>query len=329
MALPTYRRLPVLTGLLFAALTTLPALEVQAQQGPGGAETQTFDELSREKKKKFVDFVQDGKQAYSAGNFQEAIPYFENAYEIVPQPELHYRTALSHERAGNPREALERYRAFLEAKPETDKRGAVESTIERLEEQTRATVEIATEPSDANLRVQRPAEDGDGLSTTARGSTPAKAELDPGPVVFRVDREGFESTRERLELEAGEAYNINLTLDERSVAAPEVPTDETANPKANGFPTTLAIVGGGSALGAATLYGIGTHCGANRGSCRRRLYNTAATGSYIAGGLAVATLGTATVLWMGGSESSGGASDKPSSVNLRLGPSHVGLSARF
>jgi tetratricopeptide (TPR) repeat protein len=329
MVLPTYRHIPVFAGLVLAALTILPAPELRAQPDSRGGESRTFDELSREKKKKFVDLVKSGKQAYSAGNFQKAIPFFVEAYEIVPQPELHYRIALCHERAGNPAKALERYRKFLEAKPETDKRGAVESTIDRLEERTRATVEIVTEPAEADLRVQRPAEDGDGLSTTARGSTPAKAELEPGTVVLRVDKKGFEPESERIELEAGEAYNIKLTLEERSVATPEVPTDATADKDANGFPTALAIAGGGAALGAATLYGIGTYCGANRGSCRRSLYDTAATGSYIAGGLAAVSLGTAAALWMSGPETSPNSPDQPASVQFRIGPSHVGLSARF
>ena len=116
-------------------------------------------ELSKERKAEFARLVGKGRDAYNAGEYEEAIPYFEAAYAIVPHPNLQYRIALSHERAGEPEDAVAHYRKFLEQKPETSKRGAVEKRIARLEERA------STEQSEA----------GDG-ERTEEESTPTVSE---------------------------------------------------------------------------------------------------------------------------------------------------------
>ncbi len=317
-------------ALAVAFVCLLAPSGLAAQNGSDDAEARTLDDLSREQKAKFVELVEAGKQAYSAGNFEEAAPYFERAYQIVPRPELHYRLALCHERAGHPKKALTRYRRFLEEKPESDKRGAVETTIERLEasvrENARATVRVETTPEAAGLTIRRAGDEASEPVTS--GTTPIDSRLDPGPIVMRVEKDGYEPTERRVDLEAGETYNFSLTLDERSVSDPESPPPSGSSKT---FPTVVTIVGATGAATAATLYGIGLHCDTNRRACRRGLYDTAATGSYIAGGVAAVGLGTSLFLWMDGSENSspGSDADPPASVRLRLRPTGLDLSARF
>ena len=139
----TCARLVVLATLVPWMIATPVVAQEAPASGEQGAESgdqaeesnerPTMETISADQKEDFVRFVEAGKEAYSNGKFEEAVPFFEKAYDIVPRPELHYRIALSHERAGHADEAVTYYRKFLDEKPDTEKRGQVEATIERLE----------------------------------------------------------------------------------------------------------------------------------------------------------------------------------------------------
>ncbi|MFB6351875.1 MAG: tol-pal system YbgF family protein, partial [Bradymonadaceae bacterium] len=108
------------------------------------------------------------------------ISFLKAAYEIIAHPNLRYRIALSHERAGNPTEAIEHYRKFLDEKPKTSKREEVEKRIERLNDQIAASVHIESEPSGATVLVRSA-----GASDTDprdRGETPLKMKTSPGRI---------------------------------------------------------------------------------------------------------------------------------------------------
>ena len=126
-------------------------------------------ELSKERKAEFARLVGKGREAYNAGKYDEAVPYFEAAYAIVPHPNLQYRIALSQERAGHPAKAVEHYRAFLKQKPETSKRGAVEKRIARLEEQASSGQSEEGEGAEAQ----------ESESTTETSETDAESESPP------------------------------------------------------------------------------------------------------------------------------------------------------
>lgn len=148
----------------------LVAAPTLAQEEPAEEETEsksegeerkkpTMESISAEEKEDFVRFVEAGKESYSDGKFEDAIPFFKKAYDIVPRPELHYRIALSYERAGNDEKAIEYYEKFLEEKPDTSKRGQVEATIERLrkeQEEETDTVDSAPKPTPGGIAGKKP-----------------------------------------------------------------------------------------------------------------------------------------------------------------------------
>jgi tetratricopeptide (TPR) repeat protein len=75
-----------------------------------------------------------GRAAYRAGRFTEALDYFQRAYQLEHQPEILYNIALVHDRLRHDGEALDYYRRYLEADPDTEDRANLEARIHVLEQ---------------------------------------------------------------------------------------------------------------------------------------------------------------------------------------------------
>ena len=73
-----------------------------------------------------------GVKLYNLGHFQEAIPEFEKAYDLDPQPILLFNIAQSHRQNGNKERALFFYRRYLEQEPNVTKRADVEQRMKEL-----------------------------------------------------------------------------------------------------------------------------------------------------------------------------------------------------
>ena len=274
--------------LLFACLTVaavgLPDV-APAQSSPS--------ELSAEEKKQMLGFLKAGKEAYQKGNFAEAIPFFKKAYELYPNPAFHYRIGLAHERAGHPKEALDYYKRFLKAEPDTSKRGQVEKTIERLEKQidrrSRATISIESEPGGAKVFIGEE-------STQVRGTTPMQMKVEPGSKKLVVRKEGFGTVSELVEVEAGSSYNYNYTLPPRS----------QSGGKATGGIRPLPFVFAGLGLagvGTSAILMATADCPLSEDkttdidSCGRNEYYRHVKLVTATGVTGVASLGTAGILW--------------------------------
>lgn len=74
-----------------------------------------------------------GKGLFDAGDYRGAIREFESANRLAPSPLLEFNIGLAHERLGAKAEALQHYRAYLQAMPGAANRGTVEAKIQRLE----------------------------------------------------------------------------------------------------------------------------------------------------------------------------------------------------
>ena len=254
------------------------------------------------------------------------MPFFEQAYEIIAVPGLHYRLALCHERAGHPDQAIEHYRAFLEAKPETSKKGAIEQTIARLEQETKAVVRIESTPSNARVFV-RPV-GAETREPEARGETPIELTVDPGELELMLKKKGYATRRESLEAEAGSEYQFAWELSEPPSASGK-PRAGESGPGA--LPIAAAIVGGLGAVSYGVFYGIGKHCQNNRPDCTPGRYTTSVIGSYGGAAIGIAGATTAALTWKTADARRAGASDGDSTpaVRVTLSPLGLGLSGRF
>ena len=116
-----------------------------------------------------------GVKLYNLGHFQEAIPEFEKAYDLDPQPILLFNIAQSHRQNGNKERALFFYRRYLEQEPNVTKRADVEQRMK----------ELSQELEQENEQKQKPPTEVSPPPPTAPTTTPAPvpAPVAPPPVV--------------------------------------------------------------------------------------------------------------------------------------------------
>jgi hypothetical protein len=121
------------------------------------------------------DHFKKGVKLYNLGHFQEAIPEFEKAYDLDPQPILLFNIAQSHRQNGNKERALFFYRRYLEQEPNATKRADVEQRMKELSQSL----------EQENEQKQKPPTEVSPPPATAPTSapSPAPAPVAPPPVV--------------------------------------------------------------------------------------------------------------------------------------------------
>lgn len=86
------------------------------------------DELTQEAR----TFFQHGVALFRRRQYQAAMEAFIAAYRFAPLPEVVYNLAVTAERIGSRRDAMDYYREYLRLRPEGPERGQIEREIERL-----------------------------------------------------------------------------------------------------------------------------------------------------------------------------------------------------
>jgi tetratricopeptide (TPR) repeat protein len=120
----------------------------------------------------------DGKAAYDAGKYEEALKLFLDAQSLYPSPVFHYNVALCQEALGNLEQAVISYEAYLRSyqnafgeAPEDQVNTA--NKIERLKKQIELEKAEANKPAEPVQPVQpvviAPSEQDDGPANPGRG----------------------------------------------------------------------------------------------------------------------------------------------------------------
>jgi tetratricopeptide (TPR) repeat protein len=128
-----------------------------AQAGASGASSpavsQADDNVAR-------GLFQAGKSAYEAGNFKEALQFFEQAYSYSPRPGFLFNIGQAADRLRQDDKALASFKAYLERGPDdAQNRAAVQQRVDALEEAKRqrdaaAAVAPSAVPSPASVAAQ-------------------------------------------------------------------------------------------------------------------------------------------------------------------------------
>jgi hypothetical protein len=116
-----------------------------------------------------------GVKLYNLGHFQEAIPEFEKAYDLDPEPILLFNIAQSHRQNGSKERALFFYRRYLEQDPNTNKRADVEQRMKELAQALQQENEQKQKPP---TEVSPPP---GGAAATPGGTTGTTTATTPGP----------------------------------------------------------------------------------------------------------------------------------------------------
>jgi tetratricopeptide (TPR) repeat protein len=77
-------------------------------------------------------FFDRGTKLYAAGHYKAAAAAFTAALQLSEAPELHYNLAVTSERLGEAADALDHYRAYLDALPEASDRNEVLARLDAL-----------------------------------------------------------------------------------------------------------------------------------------------------------------------------------------------------
>jgi tetratricopeptide (TPR) repeat protein len=142
---------PVLVVILLAAMAA-----------PAGAQSQA--QVDREARNLF----EAGQEAFGTGSYERALDYFERAYALSHRSGLLYNIAVTADRMRNDARALEAFREYLSAEPETERRAEVEARIQYLEAaRAEAGADVEPPPAEPVAPVEPPASGGMHPATLA------------------------------------------------------------------------------------------------------------------------------------------------------------------
>lgn len=224
--------------------------------------------------KKAKDLFQSGQKLYKSARYAEAIAKFEEAYLVRPHPVIYFNIGKCWEQLGETAKALRAYRDYLRLAPDAKDKDTVSDAIANLERRLREKgmqqLMVFADPPTARISV-----DGKEL-----GSSPASVELIAGNHVLTVVAEGHEKVERSFVMQTTRATEMTISL--RPLGKEPVASDTPrAEPK-----TTVADSGTPPPTPPLVVVApVETKKG--------RLW------TYVAGGVAVASLGAAVGLGVG------------------------------
>lgn len=202
---------------------------------------QTVESLSTEQRELLGRLFTDARTAYDAQDYPTSIARLEEAYALLPEPNILYRIAEMHEELGNREQALKVYTQFLQDKPDAPNAAVVQTRVERL----RAEREAAR-PKTARLTIDSVPQGAvvylGGIER--KGVTPVELEVPPGEHEIRLAFEGYQDSSRTIEVEAGDLRTFDFRLSSTEIIATQ---------EASIAPWVLGGLGVGSGITAGIL----------------------------------------------------------------------------
>lgn len=216
---------------------------------PSIAETQEHEAAALEK---------EGRDAFSAGKFQEAGEKFDAANRLAPHAQLRFNAALAWEKAREPARAADAYEGAL-------RQGGLDDQREKRAQTALAGLKETL----GYVKVPRPVSGTLTIAHLTRAPIPAQFHLAPGQYKMDVESPDGAKTEKTVGVKAGEIVTVEVELEssEPSVAiqrtkdassdstppSHDAPLDPTATGSARKTWGWIAI-GTGVALGGAAAY---------------------------------------------------------------------------
>ena len=148
------------------------------------------------------------KEAFAAGDFNEAALLFREAFDIEPRGNLLYNIGLCYEKSGSTTDAVVFYQRFVDAVPGSPKRPALQQKIAELKTSLEGEFEdvtVNTSPAGAVIFV-------DEKAKGAMGTSPVTFRLLPGNHLIIAELEGHEPAKKQLDLVKGRKANVQLQM---------------------------------------------------------------------------------------------------------------------
>lgn len=224
---------------------------VQAQPQENGASSSPTPADSKAAGQAFME----GQRAYKHGDYRHAAESFEKAYSLSPKLPALWNAARAWQDAGELTRAANLYLEYLSlAPPSAPDRDRAIKSLNQLNEKL-ARVEVhAGDFTDVQL---------DGAEIPGLADAPdhlAVVYVNPGEHVVSGTKKG-QHTRQTATIAAGNVTSIVLVLEEKKETFPPPPPAVLVEPKSNGLPPWVVLIGGGltaASLGVTIWSGLDT-----------------------------------------------------------------------
>ena len=215
----------------FAPLVLLGALSAgraaSAQTPPAGPSVADRSEARRH--------FQLGVAAATRNQWAAALEEFQNAYRLAPHPSVRVNIANCFAHLDRPTEAISTFEQFLTESPSAPEAQVTQVEAQIAQLRTRVgELQLSVTPSDAM-----------GLAVTLDGqaiSLGRPAHVMPGHHVVEALGEGYTTVHRELDIAAGQAQVLQLTLERATPAATPVPVTPPAPVVAATTPTVAPAV---------------------------------------------------------------------------------------
>jgi tetratricopeptide (TPR) repeat protein len=135
--------------------------------------------------------IQEGRKAFSRGDYEAAIEEFKAAFDIRPKPAALFNIAKSYEKMGRYEESIDHFQQYLDLDPTATDRADVEETIKRLQKSIRERFQelsVSSDPPGADIYL-------DDRNTGLQGQTNFRFKVTPGPHTLYLDINGYEPVK--------------------------------------------------------------------------------------------------------------------------------------
>jgi tetratricopeptide (TPR) repeat protein len=152
--------------------------------------------------------VDNGKKAFSAGDYEKAIQEFRAAYDLKPTSAVLFNIGKSYERMGRYEEAIDSYTQYLDLDPNASDRPDVEEQIRRLKKSIRERFQelsVSSEPPGADIYL-------DDRNTGLQGQTNFRFKVPPGPHTIYLDLNGYEPVKREFVMPDDKPLALEFTM---------------------------------------------------------------------------------------------------------------------
>lgn len=231
-----------ITAVILTSLCAQPLAHAQRRRQPQPQQTAPDDSTVRAR-----EAYERGRAAFTAGNFQEALTAFQEAYQLKPHPTVLVSVAECQERLEQWTAAAQTLDQYLRDSPQARDRAQIEEKLAAIRARP-AVLNVTSEPPGGHIFV-------DGTDTGK--VTPAEVEVAPGDHTIKVTLEGHTDAEEQVTVAFAERRDMPVTLDttEPDDTQPPAPLPER---EPEGTPAALYVGAGlaGVGLVAGSVFGF-------------------------------------------------------------------------
>lgn len=203
------------TALILSVMLAAGGAKAPAKNAPAKSADKADEGLSSGDVAKAKELFQSGQKLYKQARYAEAIARFEEAYAVRPHPVIFFNIGKCWEQLGETAKAMRAYRDYLRLAPDAKDRDTVSDAIanleRRLKEKGLQQLLVFADPPTARIDV-----DGKDL-----GTSPASIELIAGNHKLTVKLEGYETVERSFVMSIARATEMTINL---RPATPELKT---------------------------------------------------------------------------------------------------------